>query len=74
MFYEITETKVKFTKEGKLQQITVCVDDNGFKKYYRQTNKPMAGYYFLTDKSELSSDLLQKVAAGGFRVKSLSDK
>lgn len=64
MDYVILETHCVYER-GKLSEVLVLWDDNGFIRATYSNLNPKAGYENLTSKSMLSPQLFQRVAAGG---------
>jgi hypothetical protein len=68
MQYNIKSFTGKFSKTGELEKLEVTIEDGNRVKKYFATNKPCAGYKFLTAKDTISDKLLQEVAAAGMKV------
>lgn len=67
MAYKILEAHFVYEK-GKLHEVAVLWDDNGFIRATYSNLKPSAGYETLTTNDEISPALLQRVAGGGSYV------
>lgn len=67
MDYKIVEIHCIY-ENGKLKEVAVLWDDNGFMRATYSTLNPRSGYASLTENDAITPQLIQRVAAGGSYV------